>query len=143
MQVEVFCFCDSASLDRAGRMVLRGVHNEAGFRSFPVTIPALTVVGRIRFGLDELGPHRFSLHVRQQDDCLVWAQPEQEIEVDRTNDDHIWAWHSLMTTISGLPVAGPGAILFDLVVDEEPVSSVAYIATLAPAPAPAAARRRT
>jgi hypothetical protein len=143
MQVEVLCFCDSASLNRAGGLVLRGIYNESGFASFPSTIPHLTVAGRIRFQLDELGPHRFFLEVRRHDGGFIWAQADQEIEVNRTNDDHVFAWHSFMTTISGLPLAGPGALLFRLFVDEEPLSSCGFIATLAPAVAPAVSRRRT
>jgi hypothetical protein len=143
MHVEVFCFCDSASLDRAGRLVLRGVHNENGFGSFPAMIPPLTVAGRVRFGFAELGSHWFALHVRQHDGCLVWAQADQEIEVERTNDDHIYAWNSFMITITGLPLAGPMTLLFDLVLDGVPVSSLVYIAVAEPAVAPAVSRRRT
>jgi hypothetical protein len=142
MHVEVFCCCDSASFDRAGRMVIRGVHNEGGYTAFPGAIPHLTLAGRMRFEINELGPHRFFIEIRPQDGGFVWTQPTQEIEVERTNDDNNFAWHSFMTAISGFPIAGPTALLFTLVVDGVPVSSLVYIAVAEPAVAPTVARRR-
>jgi hypothetical protein len=143
MHVEMFCICDSASFGTAGRMTLRGVHNEAGFNSFPGAIPHLTLAGRIRFEIGELGSHRFFIEIIRQDDGFVWTQPEQEIAVERTNDDHLWAWHSFMTAISGFPIAGPTALHFRLVVDGVPASTIVFIVTAEPAVAPAVARQRT
>jgi hypothetical protein len=148
MHVELFCLCDSSSLQpgatmvradigpvaylRGGQFHLRGIHSELTVASFPMVVTGLVLAVRLRFALREQGEHDLRI-------ALTWPGGETADDLATTrigtfaNGDHPFAWISTALPLRVLALVGPGIYNFQLLVDGELVASLPISVTRAEA----------
>ncbi|RYZ53797.1 MAG: hypothetical protein EOP49_06570 [Sphingobacteriales bacterium] len=62
MEIEIFTLCDFAQ-EWGGKLFINGTFDMINARSFPTTLNACTIAGKLRFSNKETGEHEFRLKI--------------------------------------------------------------------------------
>ena len=122
MKVEIFGFCDFASADAGGKLIMIGVFDLVQSRELPATINLSSVVARFRFVRGDEGMRNISITLRDSEGNVIIPPIEAQIPV-KIGSHVPTATAQVITTITLLRLPRYGEYTAELSVDGTPQSS--------------------
>ena len=114
LRIEIFTLCEGA-VEQNGRLSMLGTYDVLHSQCFPLVLPQMTVVIRLRFWPGEARHHRVRLTMVDPDGRVMGAEAEAMINVNGT-EEGLAAPYNLIVHMQAIEFEEPGehAIAFHL-----------------------------
>lgn len=76
MKIDIFTLCDNAR-DYGGKLVIMGTYTNITAKSFPLKIPEIAAITRIRFEDNERDKYNLQIEVKKENEDIYLLRPEK------------------------------------------------------------------
>jgi len=116
MNIELFCLCDAATVDVAGKLNVLGAFDMISAASMPVVYPHCAVALRIRFESIERGAHGIVVNFVDQDGKHIIPSAQGSININFSEQQRSGS-ANLVLNLQLLKLENYGEYSIDLAVD--------------------------